>query len=309
MVFDGVACRRPTTARGRRRRGVRGGVASARRPAAADPATARLLGYYGIGPYARLARATPATSPMSDALRGGAGRRRGAAAAAADRAAAQGALPGRQRAAARPRAAPGSPGSAWPGPATSRSTPATSASRWSRTSAAGRTSPSSRTSRSAPPAASATCATGSTAAACWSATPTPTSPTRTARPARHRRAARRLGRRDRPAARRPGRPATGRRVQRPPVRRLLAAALALRARPDAGAGRAGHARCGGPPRRAGALEVVALRRAPTSTPVRPRDYLAANLHAAGGGDAGRPGGDGHRPGRAVRGRRRRHGGR
>ena len=182
------------------------------------------------------------------------------------------------------------------GPAGSRSTPATWPTRWSRTSAAGPTSRSSRTARSAPPAASATCATGSPAGrvlvgnadaylADPAARPGRTSPRcSTAGTAT---TVRLLGVPGAdPAA--PGSFGGHRfagfsllpwRVVRGPAGRpadLVTHGVA----PGRGGRRAGGGRA---------------TTASTSTPARPADYLAANLHAAGGGDLVAAGRHGHRP--------------
>ena len=189
---------------------------------------------------------------MADALRGGAGGRRGSAAAAADRAAAQGALPGRQRRRCSTGRWPGSPGWAWPGRPTvavnaalPRPTqvvahvgdrahlsvepdgplgtsggvgqPAGLDRRAGRAGRQRRRLPG-RPGSASPARTSPRCSTAGTARpyGC-SASPPPT---------------RRAGR-----------------LQRPPVRRLLAAAVALRPRPHRRSRPSWSARCGAPPRR------------------------------------------------------------
>ena len=251
--------------------------------------TARLLGHYGIGPLADAGsdRRGPRDRRAPDGvcavvLAAGEGTRL----RPLTELRAQGAVPGRQRAAARPGAGPA--GRARPaGPAGSRSTPATWPSRSSRTSATGRTCRSSRATRWAPPAALASLRDwiDGRARAGRQRRRLPRRPGRAARPG-HRRPAGRLGRRDRTPARRAGRrPAAGR-VRRPPVRRVLAAALAGGRATCRSSAATWSARCGGRPRRPARLEVVEYRGHYLDTGT-PADYLAANLHAAGRRQPGR----------------------
>ena len=223
---------------------------------------------------------------------------RGHPAAPAHRDRAQGAVPGRQRAAARPGAGPAGRGTACSGPAGSRSTPATWPTR-SPTHVGGRAHLSVEP---GPPAlgtagrARPTCGTGSPAGRVLVGNADAYLAPRGAAGARPRRrcctagTARRYGC---SACRRPiGRAG---RVRRPALRRVLAAARPTgRGRPAGRPGRAGARRSWRPAERAGRLEVITLRRRlPRHRHARPTSWrptctrpAAASLVAAGRGGPG-----------------------
>ena len=207
----------------------------------------------------------------------------GTPAAPADRAAAQGALPGRQRAAAGPGAGPaGRPGPDRPGPGRGqRLLPRPT--RWSRTSATAHTCRSSRATRWAPPAAWPTCGTGSTGGRCWSATPTRTSPTRRSRPGPD--VAALLDGWDGRTVRLLGLPAADPAAPGTFAGHRFAgfSLLPWRLVRDLPAGSRDLVRAvWRPAEAAGALEVVPYPGTFFDTGT-PADYLAANLHAAAGG--------------------------
>ena len=266
--------------------------------------TARLLGHYGIGPLA----GQPAAGRMSDAavtrspaavpgvevcavvLAAGEGTRL----RPLTERAAQGAVPGRQRRRCSTGRWPGWPGSAWPArPGRGqRLLPGRPGGR-------ARRRPGPPVGRAGGPLGTAggvaACGTGSTAAACWSATPTPTSPTRAAPPARTSPRCWTAGTGDtvrllgQPAAD-PARPAD---FGGHALRRLLAAALALRARP---AGRPGDlVRTVWRPAEAAGELTGAATTASTSTPApRPTTWPPTCTPPAGGNLVD-PTADGDRP--------------